>query len=62
MGASAVLIGRPYVYGLAAAGALGVAHVTHILRAELEVAMALTGCRELTSIGLASPEIIRPGY
>ncbi|CAM3001012.1 alpha-hydroxy acid oxidase [Rariglobus hedericola] len=44
LGATAVLVGRPYIYGLAAAGAPGVAHVVRILRAELEVAMALTGC------------------
>jgi 4-hydroxymandelate oxidase len=51
MGATAVMIGRPYVYGLAAAGAPGVAHTLNILRAELEVAMALTGCRSLKAIG-----------
>lgn len=51
LGASAALVGRPYVHGLAAAGAAGVAHVIGILRAELEVAMALTGCRDLPSIG-----------
>jgi 4-hydroxymandelate oxidase len=51
LGAEAVMIGRPYVHGLAAAGAVGVAHVVHILRAELEVAMALTGCRNLGAIG-----------
>ncbi|WP_341668671.1 alpha-hydroxy acid oxidase [Alcaligenes sp. SDU_A2] len=50
LGARAVLVGRPYVYGLAAAGAAGVAHVLHILRAELEVAMALTGCNDLAAI------------
>ncbi len=50
LGASAVLVGRPYVYGLAAAGAIGVAHVMHILRSEFEVAMALTGCRSLAAI------------
>jgi 4-hydroxymandelate oxidase len=44
LGATAVAIGRPYVQGLAVAGAVGVAHVVRILRAELEVAMALTGC------------------
>jgi 4-hydroxymandelate oxidase len=47
LGASAVLIGRPYVYGLANAGAHGVAHVLRLLRDELEIAMALTGCRTL---------------
>ncbi|MCQ9617422.1 alpha-hydroxy-acid oxidizing protein [Paenalcaligenes niemegkensis] len=50
LGASAVLIGRPYIYGLAAAGAPGVAHVLHILRTELEVAMALCGCATLADI------------
>lgn len=50
LGADAVLIGRPYIYGLAAAGAMGVAHVLQILRAEFEVAMALTGCRDLSAI------------
>jgi 4-hydroxymandelate oxidase len=42
-GASAVLIGRPYAYGLAVDGAAGVARVVEILRAELEMAMALVG-------------------
>jgi 4-hydroxymandelate oxidase len=50
-GARAVLIGRPFVYGLAAAGASGVAHVLHMLRTELEMAMVLTGCRTLADIG-----------
>ncbi len=47
LGASAVLLGRPYVYGLANAGAMGVAHVLRLLRDELEIAMALCGCRTL---------------
>ncbi len=42
-GAAAVLIGRPYLYGLAAAGADGVADVVRILRTEFEQAMALVG-------------------
>jgi 4-hydroxymandelate oxidase len=50
LGARAVLVGRPYVYGLAAAGAVGVSHVMQMLRAELEVTMALTGCTELNAI------------
>jgi 4-hydroxymandelate oxidase len=52
-GASAVLIGRPQVHGLAVAGAPGVAHVVRILRAELEVAMALTGCATPADINRA---------
>lgn len=43
LGANAVLIGRPYVYGLAVAGAQGVARVIAILREELETAMMLLG-------------------
>jgi len=47
LGADAVLVGRPQVYALSVAGALGVAHV---LREELEVTMALTGCPTLDNI------------
>jgi 4-hydroxymandelate oxidase len=50
-GASAVLVGRPIVYGLTVAGALGVSHVLRILRDELEIAMALSGCLTLTDAG-----------
>ncbi|MDT4836291.1 4-hydroxymandelate oxidase [compost metagenome] len=53
LGANAVLVGRPYIFGLATAGAVGVAHVVQILRAELEVAMALTGCRDLSAVSAA---------
>ncbi|MWV12120.1 alpha-hydroxy-acid oxidizing protein [Pseudomonas sp. R-28-1W-6] len=55
LGANAVLIGRPYVYALATAGALGVAHLLKLLREELEVSMALCGCRELAEL---SPELL----
>lgn len=50
LGASAVLVGRPYIFALAAAGAPGVAHVLRLLRAELELAMALTGCSDVAAI------------
>lgn len=50
LGANAVMIGRSYVHGLATAGASGVAHVLHLLRTELEVAMALAGCPNLRAI------------
>lgn len=50
LGARAVLIGRPFMHALASAGAPGVAHVLHLLRTELEMAMALTGCRSLAAI------------
>ena len=50
LGARAVLIGRPYIYGLAAGGEQGVARVINILRGELEMAMALSGRPTLASI------------
>lgn len=50
-GASAALVGRPYVFGLAAAGAEGVARVVEILRMELEMTMGLMGRRNLQLIG-----------
>jgi 4-hydroxymandelate oxidase len=50
LGAAAVLIGRPYVYGLAVGGAEGVARVVRILRDELETAMALLGRASVPSL------------
>ncbi|BAF87617.1 FMN-dependent alpha-hydroxy acid dehydrogenase [Azorhizobium caulinodans ORS 571] len=50
LGANAVMIGRPYIHALAVAGAAGVAHAMHVLRAELEVAMALTGRPTLDTV------------
>jgi 4-hydroxymandelate oxidase len=49
-GASAVLIGRPYIYGLSVSGADGVRSVIEILRTELEGAMAMTGRTRLDEI------------
>ncbi len=50
LGASAVLIGRPAIYGLAVAGALGVAHVIKILKEEFEITMALMGTATVNEI------------
>lgn len=50
MGADAVCIGRPYVWGLAAEGAMGVAKVIRTLRDEFEMTMALTGVSNLEQI------------
>ncbi|MDH7638330.1 alpha-hydroxy acid oxidase [Sphingomonas oryzagri] len=44
LGAKVVLIGRPVFHALAVAGLSGVAHMLHILRTELELAMAQLGC------------------
>ena len=49
-GATAVMVGRPYVHGLAVAGAQGVTAVIDILRKELELAMALVGKPTIRSI------------
>lgn len=57
LGASAVLIGRPYVWGLAVAGGEGVATVVDILRTELGMAMAGLGATTLRDLG---PDLIWP--
>jgi 4-hydroxymandelate oxidase len=49
-GASAVLIGRPYCYGLSVAGARGVQRTIEILRTELEMALQLTGRTSLAEL------------
>lgn len=50
LGASAVMVGQPVMHALAVAGATGVAHIIALLRAELEVAMALTGRSTIAAI------------
>lgn len=50
LGASAVFIGRPYLYALGAAGESGVTQVINILQRELQMAMALTGRTNIASI------------
>ncbi len=50
LGANAVLIGRPYLYGLGAEGEAGVTKVINILQREFAMAMALTGRTTIASI------------
>ena len=50
LGADAVCIGRPYVYGLAIAGEKGVRQVIRNLIAEFELTMRLTGCNQISDI------------
>lgn len=50
LGAAAVQIGRPYLWGLGISGAEGVTRVVEILRKEFEIAMALTGRPTIASI------------
>jgi lactate 2-monooxygenase len=51
LGARAVLIGRPYVYGLGIAGYRGVREVIENFIADFELTMALAGCRCIDEIG-----------
>ncbi|XBI53702.1 hypothetical protein VPH35_035884 [Triticum aestivum] len=50
LGARAVMVGRPVLYGLAARGQAGAKHVIEMLNRELELAMALCGCRSVAEI------------
>jgi isopentenyl diphosphate isomerase/L-lactate dehydrogenase-like FMN-dependent dehydrogenase len=50
LGARAVLVGRAYAYGLAAAGEAGVARAIEILRADLERTMTLLGCPSVNAL------------
>ena len=51
LGARGVLIGRPWVYALAARGQIGVEHVLDLMASEMRVALALTGCRTVSQVG-----------
>jgi L-lactate dehydrogenase (cytochrome) len=50
LGARAVLVGRAYVYGLAAAGEAGVARALQILGADLERTLKLLGCSSISDL------------
>lgn len=50
LGAGAVMIGRPYIWGLATHGAAGVQRVVEILRTELRMAMALLGASDVAEL------------
>ncbi|MFH8978770.1 alpha-hydroxy acid oxidase [Streptomyces sp. NPDC017890] len=49
LGADGVLLGRPVLWGLAAAGEEGVRRVLQLVREELELALALAGCPDLAA-------------
>jgi 4-hydroxymandelate oxidase len=57
LGARAVLVGRPVLWGLGVNGRAGVADVLGVLRRELDLAMALCGCPSLQSI---THDLLRP--
>lgn len=50
LGAKAVCVGRPYVYGLTIAGEDGVRNVLQNLMADFELTMGLAGCKNITEI------------
>jgi isopentenyl diphosphate isomerase/L-lactate dehydrogenase-like FMN-dependent dehydrogenase len=56
LGAKAVLLGRPYIYGLGLAGEAGVTHVLRSILAELDLSMALAGTRCIDDL---SPDILK---
>ena len=58
LGATAVGIGRPYLWGLGAFGQPGVERVLDILRTELRIAMQLAGTPSISDIG---PDLVRRG-
>lgn len=62
LGADAVLIGRPYLWGLALGGEAGVAYVLDTLDAELERVLALLGCDSAASLDRSrlAPSLDRP--
>ena len=50
MGASACLLGRAWAWAVASQGEAGVRHVLDVLRADLDVALALTGCTDISEL------------
>ena len=68
LGADAAMIGRPYLYGLAVSGAVGVSCIAMLLVQELEDAMIQTGCANIAAINRdviytkpGTGEVIHPG-
>jgi lactate 2-monooxygenase len=57
LGARAVMIGRPYAYGLAVAGEAGVREVLRNLAADFDLTLGLSGHRSVAEL---SPEALRP--
>ena len=58
LGADMAMLGRPWVYALAAGGGAGVDRLLAVMAEELRIGMALTGCRTIDAIG---EQVIRTG-
>jgi L-lactate dehydrogenase (cytochrome) len=54
LGADSVLLGRPFIYALAAAGGAGVSHLLDLIEKEMRVAMVLTGAKTVSDISAES--------
>jgi isopentenyl diphosphate isomerase/L-lactate dehydrogenase-like FMN-dependent dehydrogenase len=60
LGARACMIGRPYLYGLAAGGQAGVERALAILRLEIDRALALLGYPRLADLGRSAVRVPAP--
>lgn len=58
MGAKAVLLGRPYAYGLTIAGQQGVEEVIKNFQADFDLTMALAGCRSIAEINRSTIDLV----
>jgi L-lactate dehydrogenase (cytochrome) len=60
LGADACMIGRAYLYGLAAGGEKGVDRALSILKDEMERVMALIGCNDINKLDASYIERLSP--
>ena len=63
LGARAVFIGRPFLYGLGVAGEAGVSRIIEILRAEADTTLGLMGETDITTLGarnIESNDLVAP--
>ena len=61
LGADAVLLGRPYLWGLALDGQAGVDAVLRMILAELDLTLALSGCATPAELDRTSLSFSKPG-
>ncbi len=59
LGAKGTMIGKAYLYGLAAAGERGVSKVLEILKKELDTTMGLCGCKDVTKVSNNIIKVLR---
>lgn len=62
LGAKACMVGRPYLYGLAAGGEAGVARMLAILKGEIQTAQAQLGCPSLEALDASFLEPVERGW